>query len=229
MAAVVHPYAPRFAQAITGVLCLEALIFQTPGVVAVALVLVVLGLAGHPWSPVGWLFRLIAPPPRELEPQAPVRFSQVLAVIFLGLATGAFALGFTLVGWILAGIVASLALLSAIFGLCVGCEIYRFVLARRTADGESAGDLLGLEGSGPWLVVLTAPGCARCGPVADAVSAKAAPGDVRVVDLSERPSAAGLPVKSVPAVLAIDRAGAIVAARAGRLAESDIDEVLAAV
>lgn len=229
MAAVVHPYAPRFAQAITGMLCLEAIVFQTPGVVAVALLLVVLGLVGHPWSPVGWLFRLIAPPPRELEPGAPVRFSQVLAVIFLSLSIAAFLAGFMVVGWVLAGMVAGLALLSAIFGLCVGCEIYRFVLARRTADGESAPDLLGLTGDGPWLVVLTAPGCVRCGPVADAVIAKAAPGEVDVVDLSERPEAAGLPVKSVPAVLAVDRRGEIVAARAGRLAEDDIDEVLAAV
>ena len=228
MAAVVHPYAPRFAQAITGVLCLEALIFQTPGVVAVALLLVILGLIGPPWSPVGWLFRLIAPPPRQLEPQAPVRFSQVLAVIFLSLACGAFLLGLSLVGWVLAGIVASLALLSAIFGLCVGCELYRFVLARRSSDGD-ARDLLGLDGRGPWLVVLTAPGCGRCGPVAASVTAKAAPAEVSVVDLSERPEAAGLPVKSVPAILAVSSRGDILAARAGRLNEDDIAMVLGAV
>ena len=45
--------------------------------------LVLLGLAGPRVSPVAWLFRLIARPPRELEPAAPVRFSQALAAVFL--------------------------------------------------------------------------------------------------------------------------------------------------
>ena len=225
---MVHPYAARFAQGITGVLCLEALIFQTPGVVAVAFALVVLGFIGHPWSPVGWLFRLIAPPPRELEPRAPVRFSQGLAVLFLGVACLAFLADLTVIGWILTALVMSLALLSAIFGLCVGCEIYRFVLARRTS-AEPARSLLGLGDSDPRLVVLTAPGCARCGPVADAVRLKAGEKQVAVVDLAARPEAAGLPIKSVPAVLALDDQGGISAVRAGDVAPDDIDAVLAAV
>ena len=62
---------------------------------------------------------------------------------------------------------AALALLSAIAGVCVGCEVYRLLAgpARRGAEGDVRGDL-GLTGDGPWLVVLTAPGCARCEPVA---------------------------------------------------------------
>src|SRR3954469_24119572 len=162
----VHPLQPRFAQAITGVLCLEAIVFGQPAVVAVALALVLLGLARPRWSPVAWLFRLIARPPRELEPAAPVRFSQMLAAVFLALSLGLLAGGAEVAGWVVAGLVSAMALLSAITGLCLGCEAYRLLLARRSrADADVRGDL-GLTGDGPWIVVLTAPGCARCEPVA---------------------------------------------------------------
>ncbi|MGB1626202.1 MAG: DUF4395 family protein, partial [Miltoncostaeaceae bacterium] len=57
--AAVHPWAPRFAQAITGLLCLEAVLFQTPAVVAVAAALIVLALIGPRWSPVAYLFALL--------------------------------------------------------------------------------------------------------------------------------------------------------------------------
>lgn len=49
--AAVHPAAPRFSQAITGMLCLEAVIFQTQAVVVVAAVFIALALIGPRWSP----------------------------------------------------------------------------------------------------------------------------------------------------------------------------------
>jgi len=162
----VHPLQPRFAQALTGVLTLEAIVFDTPAAVAVALALVLLSLAGPRWSPVAWVFRRIAPPAGDLEPAAPVRFSQFLAAGFLALSLALLVAGATLAGWIVAGMVAALALVSALSGFCVGCEVYRLALRLRD-DGE--GDVrsdLGLAGAGPWLVVLTAPGCARCEPFA---------------------------------------------------------------
>ena len=82
----VHPLQPRFAQAITGVLALEAAVFGQPAALAVALALVLLSLLGPRWSPVAWLFRRIAPPATDLEPAAPVRFSQGLAAVFLAAA-----------------------------------------------------------------------------------------------------------------------------------------------
>ena len=81
--ATVHPLQPRFAQAITGALCLEGAIFQTEAAVVVALLLVVMNLAGPRWSPVAWVFRYIAPPARELEPSAPPRFAQAMAAVLL--------------------------------------------------------------------------------------------------------------------------------------------------
>ena len=144
--ATVHPLQPRFAQAITGTLCLEGTIFQTPPAVVVALVLVLLSLAGPRWSPVGWVFRRIAPPPRALEPAAPPRFAQGMAAVFLAIALALFALGQPTAGWVVTAAVAAVALFSAISGICVGCEAYRLLLAtRRGGDGDVRADL-GLDG-----------------------------------------------------------------------------------
>ncbi|HMN99763.1 MAG TPA: DUF4395 family protein [Miltoncostaeaceae bacterium] len=225
----VHPLQPRFAQAITGALALEAAIFDQAAVLAVALALVLLSLLGPRWSPVAWLFRRIAPPARDLEPAAPVRFSQALAAVFLAVALALVLGGQDLLGWIVAGLVAAVALISAVTGVCVGCEAYRLLLARR---GGGEGDLradLGLPGSGPWLVVLTAPGCARCEPVAREVERAAAGRQVVRVNLAEHPRAAALPVRSVPAALAIGADGRLRSARAGRLGGPEIAEVVAAV
>jgi Domain of unknown function (DUF4395) len=224
----VHPLQPRFAQAITGALCLEAILFDQPAAVAVALGLVLLGLAGPRWSPVAWLFRLVARPPAQLEPAAPVRFSQGLAAVFLTASVALLFAGAEAAGWVLAGLVAGLALVSAITGFCAGCEVYRLLMARRSRPGADVRGDLGLGGAGPWLVVLTAPGCARCEPVAREIERVAGGREVVRVSLTDHPRAAALPVRSVPAALAVDADGRVRAVRAGRLAPADVDVVLAA-
>jgi hypothetical protein len=224
----VHPLQPRFAQAITGALCLEALAFGAPAAVAVALVLVLLSLAGPRWSPVAWVFRRIAPPPGELEPIAPVRFSQALAALLLSVALILPTFGQGLAGWIIVGVVAAVALVSAISGFCIGCEAYRLILGVRSgAEGDVRGDL-GLTGVGPWLVVLTAPGCGRCEPVARALQSAAGEREVVRVNLADHPRAASLPVRSVPAAMVVGPDGRLRVARAGRLESPDLAQVLAA-
>ena len=224
--ATVHPQLPRFAQAITGVLCLEALIFDTWPVVAVALGLVVLSLIHPRVSPVGYLFRALARPPATLEPAAPVRFAQGMAVAFLSASVVCFAVGVDTAGWVLSGVVTALAIASAVSGICFGCEIYRLLLVRSRQSDDLRRDL-GLAGAGPWMVVLTAPGCGRCEPVAQEVE-RASGQEVVRVNIAENPRAARLPVRSVPAVLAVDENGALRAARAGRLDAEDLRTVLAA-
>jgi len=225
----VHPLQPRFAQAITGVLALEAAVFDEPAALAVALVLVLLSLLGPRWSPVAWVFRRIAPPAVDLEPAAPVRFSQGLAAVFLTIALALVLAGQDVAGWALAGLVAAVALISAITGFCVGCEVYRLLLARRGGGEGDLRDDLGLPGTGPWLVVLTAPGCARCEPVAREVERAAGGREVHRVSLAEHPRAAALPVRSVPAALAIGADGRLRRARAGRLGGPEIADVVGAV
>jgi Domain of unknown function (DUF4395) len=224
----IHPWQPRFAQAITGMLALEALVFQTWPALAVALALVVLALVAPRWSPVNAFFQMVARPPDELEPTAPVRFSQYMAVGALSAALVFVFFGPTVVGWTLAGVVAFLGLLSGISGLCVGCELYRLLLLRR-ADGDDVRARLGLDGHGPWLVLLTAPGCARCEPTARALEVVANGTPVTRVDLSRRPQAASVGVRSVPAALAIDRDGRVRLARVGALASDDLREVVGAI
>jgi hypothetical protein len=224
----VHPLQPRFAQAITGVICLEALVFSTWPAILVALALVLVALLSPRWSPVNWIFRRMAPPPSELEPVAPVRFSQWLAVGFLTLASALFLAGADMLGWIVVAAVALVALISAISGFCIGCEVYRMILGVRSGDNDVRA-ALGLSGSGPWVAVLTAPGCARCEPTVQRVRAASPERPVEVINLAQRPTAAGAPVKSVPAVLAVGSDGHVMAARAGEIDDAAIGEVLAAV
>jgi len=224
----VHPHLPRLSQAVTGVLCLEALLFQDLWVVVFALALVVVARFAPQWSPVHWFFRRIARPAEELEPIAPVRFSQTVAVVALTLAVVLLISGASIVGWIAVGLVTTLALLSATTGICVGCALYRVTLARRGRDGDVRQGL-GLTGQGPWLVVLTAPGCARCEPVARQLEEIARPQPVVRVDLSRTPQAAKLPVRSVPAVLAVGNDGRVRQARAGRLDPGVLAALAAAV
>ena len=226
--AALHPHMPRFAQAITGLLCLEAVLFDEWPVVAVALALVLLNLIEPRLSPVARLFRLIARPPVRLEPAAPVRFAQLMAVAFLAPATGLLAAGYDAVGWTLVGVVAALALGSAITGVCIGCEFYRLLLMRRRGQSDVRHSL-GLSGRGPWLVVLTAPGCARCGPVVRELTRAGEGREVVEVDIVQRPEAACLPVRSVPAAIAVGSDGSVRLARAGRLKDEDLRAVLAAV
>jgi hypothetical protein len=228
--AAVHPLAPRFAQGITGLLCLEAILFDTPAAVVVAFALVAVALFAPRFSPVGWVFRQVARPADHLEPAAPTRFSQVLALVFLGAASALLFTGGQIVGWVIAGMVAALALLSATTGICVGCEIYRLFLARRTSHGdEDPRALMALDGQGPWLVVLTAPGCARCEPTARELEAVAGGREVRRVDITRTPGATKLPVRSVPAAIAVAADGALRVVKTGRLDRASLAEVAAAV
>lgn len=207
---------------------LEALAFQDRWVVLVALGLVLIALFVPKYSPVHWVFRRYAVQPDVLEPGAPVRFAQWMAVVMVGAASLLIAAGVDVAGWILVGAVGVVAVFSAVSGFCVGCEIYRLLLLRGPADGDVRRDLR-LDGAGPWLVVLTAPGCTRCEPVARQLEDVASPQPVTRIDLSTTPAAARLPVKSVPAVIAIGSDGHVRRALAGRLDLARLEEAVAAV
>lgn len=223
---LVHPYLPRFAQGVTGILCLEALVFDQPPVVGAALVLILLALVIPRWSPVRAIFRLIAPPAQDLEPAAPVRFAQSIASVGLAVALVLLVTDLTLAGWIVTGVVGAMALFSAITGICVGCAMYRLFLRRATSETDVR-SLVGLTGEGPWLVVLTAPGCARCEPVARRVESAADDRAVRI-DLARVPAAGRLPVSSVPAVLAVDREGSVLRTATGTVTDDELGALVAA-
>jgi hypothetical protein len=125
---LLDPRGPRFAAAVT-TLVLVAILVTGSGWLALAQAAVFAVSALSPRrSPYGWLYRVALAPrlgrPRELEPAAPVRFAQLVGLIFtLAAATGYLA-GAAVVGLVFAALALVAAFLNAAFGLCLGCEVY---------------------------------------------------------------------------------------------------------
>jgi len=127
--APIDPRGPRTNQAVLAAgLALGFIAGWWPVAPLFAVVLGIGVVFGPSWGPVLVAYRrLLAPrlgPPGELEDPRPPRFAAAVGVVFLVAATVAFALGATVLGWILALAVAALAALAATTGVCVGCEMY---------------------------------------------------------------------------------------------------------
>jgi hypothetical protein len=129
---------PRVGQAITGTALGLAFVLRWPIVLPIVAAILMgasfLGpranLYAHLFRWVKRVFRLGRP--AYLEEAAPPRFSNTVGFLFTATASLAYyGFGSEIVAWTLALIVSALALLAAITGLCVGCELY--VLARRFA------------------------------------------------------------------------------------------------
>ena len=131
----IDPRGPRFNQAVLTVALLGAFLLDARVVVPVFAVVLLLGAAFGPrYGPFLRLYaEVIRPrlaPPADLEDPRPPRFAAAVGVAFLTAATIAFAAGAIAVGWGLALVVAALAGLAAVTGICVGCEIYVLVARR---------------------------------------------------------------------------------------------------
>ncbi len=129
----------------------------------IAVWIAVAGGLGAPWliiflaaalavsagSPGRSLFRLlyerVAVPAGVVRPRvipddpAPHRFAQGLGAVVLWLSSLTLLVGAPLLGWLLAGLVAVLALLNVLAGFCAGCFIY-YQLARRGWLSRRRGD-----------------------------------------------------------------------------------------
>lgn len=131
----IDPRGPRFNQGVLSVLLLVGFLLNWQ---AVAPLLGAVLLLGWAWGPRAGLFlRLYADvirprlgPPTHLEDPRGPRFASLVGVIFLSSASIAFLAGASVVGWVLALIVAALTGLAATTGICVGCEVW-FLYARR--------------------------------------------------------------------------------------------------
>ena len=132
---------PRFAASVTAVVLAVALVLGSGVLVAVQAVVFAIGaFAGLRYAPYGAFFRaVVAPrlgPVREREPEAPPRFAQLVGLLFAVVDSAGYLLGAPVLGAVATGLALVAALLNAVTGFCLGCELYltvRRVLPARTA------------------------------------------------------------------------------------------------
>ena len=129
---------PRFAAWITTAVLLAVLVASAVStrVAAVilgvqALVFAIGALRGPRRHPYGKLFaKLVAPrlgPVSEREPVAPLRFAQLVGLIFAVVGFIGFVAGAPLVGIAATAFALGAAFLNAAFGICLGCQLYPLV------------------------------------------------------------------------------------------------------
>ena len=137
---------PRFAAWVTTAVLALALIVSAASPLAAAVILGVqavifaIGAVGGPRRhPYGRVFAsAVAPrlgPVKEREPVAPLKFAQLVGLIFAlvgvaGFAVGAFVVGF-FVGLVATAAALMAAFLNAAFGICLGCQLYPLVARLR--------------------------------------------------------------------------------------------------
>ena len=249
--APIDPRGPRTNQAVLA--CAMVLGFLLGARWVAPVFAVVLGLGavfGPSYGPVLRFFQVVIKPrlapPAELEDPRPPRFAAAVGVIFLTAASLAFAAGSDALGWTLALIVAALAALAAISGICVGCEMYVLLIRlrggvrvvtidRSTGHGATARDIhhggdltvpaVFRTGSATWLV-FTIEYCAVCPRIVDEIRARRPDDVVQVLDVADHTElAATHRVRRAPTVLRADPDGLVLARLSGAdavLAELDL-------
>jgi len=214
---VIDSRAPRANQAFVGSLALIAFLADAGWLLGLLALQLALGLTlGRRWcvACVAY-FVLIQPRLGEgpLEDARPPRFANLVGLVFLSTATALYYAGAETAAWVLAMIVAALALLAAVTGLCMGCEAYRLTarlrgVAARHVPTIDPGDLGLVSGSGT-VVHFTHPLCAECREWVQRLDREGRP-HVEV-DVRERPDLArkyGIAV--VPTVVAVAPDGTVV-------------------
>jgi hypothetical protein len=136
----IDPRGPRLAASLTSVvLALVLLVPQPLATVLLAAQAVVFGIGafrGIQHTPYAGIFKTLVRPrlgaPRELEDPRPPRFAQTVGLGFAVVGLVGFLTGVTVLGLVATGLALVAALLNAVFGFCLGCEIY--LLYRRATS-----------------------------------------------------------------------------------------------
>jgi Domain of unknown function (DUF4395) len=135
---------PRFAAWVTTAVLVITLIVSALSPLAAAVILglqaliFAVGAVGGPRRhPYGRVFAtVVAPrlgPVTEREPVPPLKFAQLVGLIFAVAGAAAFAGGAFLLGVIATGFALVAAFLNAAFGICLGCQLYPLVVRFRRA------------------------------------------------------------------------------------------------
>ena len=141
---VVDVRGPRFAAWVTTAVLVITLLVSAVSQPAAAVVLglqaviFAVGAVGGPRRhPYGRVFAtVVAPrlgPVTEREPVAPLKFAQLVGLIFAVVGAAGFAAGTFFVGVIATAAALVAAFLNAAFGICLGCQLYPLVARFRRA------------------------------------------------------------------------------------------------
>lgn len=139
---------PRFVAWITTAVLVATLVVSGISSPAAAVILGLQGIvfaigavAGPRRHPYGVVFaKLVAPrlgPVREREPVPPLKFAQLVGLIFAVVGAAGFAIGAPLVGLIATAAALVAAFLNAAFGICLGCQLYPLVVRLKPASRTS--------------------------------------------------------------------------------------------
>ena len=139
----VDPRGPRLAAALTSLVLAAALLTGSVWLLVTQAVVFALGAAHR--SPYAVVFRRLARPrlgpPAHFEDPRPLRFAQVVGLLFILVALVGAAIGWPVLAATATAAALAAAFLNAAFGICLGCEVYlllrRSPLAGKTARSSS--------------------------------------------------------------------------------------------
>ena len=136
MKSQIDPRGPQFNAMLTSVVLALTLITapSTTGIVLLAVQTVLFATAvvlGVQRTPAAYLFKTVVRPrlaaPAHLEDPQPPRFAQGVGLVFAVVGLVGYLSGATLLGAIATGFALAAALLNAVFGFCLGCELYLLI------------------------------------------------------------------------------------------------------
>ncbi len=138
----IDPRGPQFNAMLTSVVLGLTLITapDTVGLVLLGVQTVLFAIAvalGVQRTPAAFVFKRVVRPrlaaPLHLEDPEPPRFAQGVGLVFALVGLVGYLSGATLLGAIATGFALAAALLNAVFGFCLGCEMY-LLIKRLTAS-----------------------------------------------------------------------------------------------
>jgi len=139
----IDPRGPRFTASVT--LVVFAIVLLTaPATVGIVLLAVqttffAIGASrGVQYTPTAYVFKRFIRPrlsaPSHLEDPEPPRFAQTVGLVFTVVALVGYLADVTVLGQVAAAFALAAALLNAVFGYCLGCEVYLLVRRLRSAN-----------------------------------------------------------------------------------------------
>jgi hypothetical protein len=140
----IDPRGPQRNAALTSVVLAATLVLapHPSGVALLAVQAALFGTAvllGVQRTPAAWLFRTVVrprlSPPAHLEDPRPPRFAQGVGLVFAVIGLAGYLSGAVVLGAVATGLALVAALLNAVFGFCLGCEMY--LLVRRIGPART--------------------------------------------------------------------------------------------